>query len=72
MLSDWGLKVKHSIYVLEDKSYLIIDGISYKYSNVILDLYDNPNADSNGRTNILDTQNTKPNSNNYKVSIQAK
>lgn len=72
MLSDWGLKVKHSIYVLEDKSYIIIDGISYKYSNVILDLYDNPNADSNGRTNILDTQNTKPNSNNYKVSIQAK
>ncbi len=72
MLSDWGLKVKHSIYILEDKSYIIIDGISYKYSNVILDLYDNPNADSNGRTNILDTQNTKPNSNNYKVSIQAK
>lgn len=72
MLSDWGLKVKHSIYVLEDKSYIIIDGISYKYSDVVLDLYDNPNADSNDRTNLLDTPNTRPNSNNYKVSLKAK
>lgn len=69
MLNNWGLEATHDIYVFQDKSYIVIDGIAYKYSSVVLDLYDNPNAESNNRTNVLDSTENRPSTNNYKTSI---
>ena len=72
MISNWGLNVKHSIFVFNDKSYIVIDGIAYKYSNVVLDLYDTPDAQMNDHTNILGTKTAQPNDNKYKTSIMVK
>lgn len=72
MISNWGLNVKHSIFVFNDKSYIVIDGIAYKYSNVVLDLYDTPDAHMNDHTNILGTKTAQPNDNKYKTSIMVK
>lgn len=69
MMSNWGLNVTHQIYLYPDKSYIVIDGIAYNYSNVILDLYDNPQGSTKGRKDLLSTQTNSPASSQYITQI---